>query len=202
MLDLTTPLNDADFDRLDRLLQRANPDGAMNVSEMDGFFCASVCGPGQKSLTSYFDYVLGSDLDDSRAFRSVLGEAEQIATLLTRHWNTIAATLMAGKPHIPIFDLDADGQPVGYDWADGFAEGMNLEKSKWNRLIRDKRSAFLVAPIMFILADADPDLAPELALDEVSAEKRLEIMAGVVHCLGHLFQHFHGSTKTGSGKMP
>jgi len=201
MLDLTTPLTDADFDRLNRLLLRANPDGAMSVSEMDGFFCAAVCGPGKESLPFYFDYVLGPASNERGAFHSVLGEAGQIGTLLMRHWNTIAATLLAGKPYAPLFDLDDDGQPVGYDWAEGFAEGMRLEKAGWNRMVRDRRTQLLVAPIMFILAEEFPYLAPGVPIGELSPEKRIEIIAATMHCLTQLFQYFHRGAKTGSGKM-
>ena len=197
MSNLTTPLTEADFDRLELLLSRVNPD-AMTVDELDGFFCALVCGPSMDPVSEYFPDVLGQDLDHDSA-RYSLVDPEELSTLLYRHWNEIAAAMLADKPYVPLFTQEEPGNPVGHNWARGFVQGMDLDPEEWDLLTGDKHNWTLVAPVMLLLADSDPELAPELKRPVDTPERRMEVLAAAAVSLSLIFRHFHPAPgKSGS----
>jgi uncharacterized protein len=189
---LTTPLAEADYARLELLLRRVNPD-AMGLEELDGFFCALVCGPSKEPMTVYFPDVLGLDLNDDRAGYSLV-DPQELSTLLVRLWNEIAATQLAGKPYIPLFSNDAEGNPDGHDWAAGFAEGMDMDPEDWDRMIKNKDHWVTVAPMMFLLAEYDPDLPDDMKVPPFPQEKRIELLGTTSACLSQIFMFFHGDS--------
>jgi len=194
--DLTKPLTEADLDRLDLLLDRVNSD-AMALEELDGFFCALVCGPAADPVSSYFPDVLGQDPDGTAGYSLV--DPLELSTLLYRYWNQIAATMMSGEHYLPHFSTEDPDNPDGHAWARGFVQGMDLDPEEWDRVAKDKDNWVLMAPIMLLLADADPELSAELKVRVDTPDRRLEVLAATAAALSMIFQHFHpDSAKRGS----
>jgi len=197
---LTTPLAEADLDRLELLLERVNPD-SMTVDELDGFFCALVCGPGRQPVNKYFPDVLGQDLDHD-SFRYSMVDPVELSTLLYRHWNEIAAAMLADKVYVPLFEQEEPGNPIGHNWARGFVHGMDFDSEAWDTLAKDKHDWALLAPMMLLLADSDPELAPELKRPVDTPEKRMDVLAATAASLSLLFRRFHpGSAKSPSQRQ-
>jgi uncharacterized protein len=173
--NLLQPLTDADIDQLDLLLSRVSPE-AMAVDELDGFFCALVCGPSDEPLEVYFLDAVGVDLQDEKAVGPLV-DPRELLTLLHRRWNEIAAELLTDKPHIPLFATDPEGHPDGHDWAAGFAQGMDWDSEEWDRLVKDKSHWMDVAPIMLLLAVDDPEMVSELGICQPQPEDQLQFLA-------------------------
>jgi uncharacterized protein len=184
----TTPLSEADFEQLDKLLSRISPD-SMSMPELDGFFCALVCGPATEPLSEFIPEVLRMAPDATVRFSFV--DPEELRALLERHWNMIAAKLMEDKPYIPFFVKDEEGNVDGQEWAEGFALGMHQHPAEWRRLSKNKEHWHLLAPVTAILAEGDPELAPEMKEHLPPPEERMELLAVVVASLIHIFRFFH-----------
>lgn len=189
MSDLTAPLTEDDFERLELLLKRSGP-GAMTVDELDGFFCALVCGPSADPVSEYFPDVLGRDLDGEGS-RYSLVDPEELSALLYRRWNEIAGAMLADQPYVPIFSQEEPDNPVGHNWVRGFMHAMNYDEEEWDLLTRDKHNWTFMAPVMLLLADSNPELAPELKNRVDTPEKRMEVFAATAVSLGLIFRHFH-----------
>src|ERR1035441_7463834 len=90
---LTQPLTNAELDRLDHFLRSVNPGEGMSLEELDGFFCALISSPEVVPPSEYMPHIFGGELAQGRGV-STIEEAQELLNLLTRHWNTIAATLL------------------------------------------------------------------------------------------------------------
>src|SRR5271168_3344332 len=117
------PLNDAELDRLGDFLESCKGAKAMNVEALDGFFAALIAGPETVMPSEYNREVFGGEMSDACEFSS-LDEAKEILGLLTRHWNTIAATLLKDEVYLPLLLKDESGIARGNDWTRGFMRGM------------------------------------------------------------------------------
>ncbi len=188
MNHLTTPLTDADFEQLNLLLERVNPD-SMSVPELDGFFCALISGPCTEPLSEFIPEILR--MAPGATVRYSFVDPEELRTLLERHWNTIAAKLMADQPYIPFFVADEEGNMDGQEWAAGFMLGTNQHPAAWKRLIDNRVHWHFLAPITVILSEADPELAAELKPHLPMPEERLQLFAAAVASVLEIFRFFH-----------
>jgi yecA family protein len=64
-------LTDAELDRLEDFLHLSNPGEAMSVEELDGFFCALICGPELVPPSQYLPMVFGGELGQGRGFKTI-----------------------------------------------------------------------------------------------------------------------------------
>jgi uncharacterized protein len=69
--------------------------------------------------------VFGGEVPDACEVGS-LDEANEILGLMTRHWNTIAGTLLKDEVYVPLLLEDEIGMAHGNDWARGFMRGMHM----------------------------------------------------------------------------
>ena len=99
MKNLFNSLNEAEIDRLDRFLldcidEDADTDGkdegVLDISELDGFFTALVSGPVMIQPSRWLPVVWG---DFEPTWEST-EDFEDVISLMIRHMNGIAATLM------------------------------------------------------------------------------------------------------------
>jgi uncharacterized protein len=190
--DLMTSLTEADIARLKVLLRRVSPN-AMALDALDGFFCALVCGPGKEPARADFSDVLGADLDDEDSASCDLVDAKELSMLMLRHWNVIAAAMLAGKPYVPLFALDDEGYPDGGDWAMGFQQGMNRNPAEWDRLTKDKDDWIAKASMRLLLEQYPLAVSGfnVVQIPPISPEKRMELLTLSSGCLSHIFQYFH-----------
>jgi uncharacterized protein len=183
---LTQPLTVAELERLENFLYRVNPDEAMTLEEMDGFFCALICSPENVPPSEYLPHVWGGEQVQEGAFKSV-EEAQGILTLFSRHWNTIAATLLRDEPYPVLMGEDEDGKMTGQEWALGFQQGMFLRQKAWERLANDGKLGAALLPVI-VLAEDDEH---QLTADPVTQEERdamLDVLADTVLIIYRYFR--------------
>jgi ABC-type transporter Mla MlaB component len=97
------PLSKSELEALDVfLISGATPNACMNMEELDGFFAALICGPEMVMPSEYLPIVWGQENEEDGLVFESEAQAQQIFSLLTRHWNTIATTLDAGETYEPL----------------------------------------------------------------------------------------------------
>ncbi len=153
---LRQPLTDDEIEELGNFLLDANHGNAMTIDELDGFFCALICGPEVVPPSEYMPVVWRGQTELSGIFASV-EEANHFLSSMMRLWNTIAGTLAEGEPYKPlIFDEDLDGVASATRWAVGFQQGMALRADAWAPLIRDQKASILLMPFLELAGDDGP----------------------------------------------
>jgi uncharacterized protein len=155
-LALGQPLNEDEIEVLGNFLLNANDGNAMTIDELDGFFCALICGPEVVLPSEYMSAIWRGKTDLSGIFASA-EEANHFLSLMMRLWNTIAGTLSAGEPYkVLIFDDDLDGVGSATRWAVGFQEGIALRADGWKPLIQDNKLSMLLMPVIELAGDDGP----------------------------------------------
>lgn len=176
------PLSDTEIDRLGEFLARKRGH-AMNLEELDGFFVALVCGPEAVLPSEYLPLVWGGE----SAFDSV-EEAQEIANLVMRHWNTIAGTLYKGDMYFPLLLEGEDGVARANDWAKGFVRGMHLRHDAWGMLVNDDRHGGSLVPILALYHEHDPD--PKLRPKPFTPEQREKLFADLTAGIVLTYRYF------------
>ncbi len=174
MADLTQPLTDAEIERLDDFLYSVNPDEGMSIEELDGFFCALICSPELVLPSEYMPHLWGGKTAQP-AFKSA-EEAREITTLITRHWNTIAATLHQDEPYPAVLNEYEDSDETGQEWALGFIQGMQLREKSWQRLVNDEEMGPILLPVMVLVQD-DEDSLPSESVTQDERNSALDVLA-------------------------
>jgi hypothetical protein len=91
---IAQPLSDAEFEKLQEVLQRFGKKRAMNLEQLDGFLAALICGPDDVPPSDYLPVIWGGEMinEDDFASQPIF---QQFVSLLIRHRNAIAHTLSA-----------------------------------------------------------------------------------------------------------
>lgn len=140
MTDLFALLSDAEFDYLDRfLLDRLDEDddtegkdeGVLDVSELDGLLTAIVSGPVMIPPSRWLPAIWGDfePVWDSQA------DFEKVLSMLMRHMNAIAATLLEQPEDFePIFlerEVEGKTYTIVDEWCEGYRRGVGLAPEQW-----------------------------------------------------------------------
>ena len=141
MKNLFDPLNDEEIDQLDRcLLDRVDDDadtegkdeGLLGISDLDGFFTALVSGPVVILPSRWLPAVWG----DFEPVWETTKDFEHVISLMMRHMNGIAATLMEQPQDFePIFlEREVEGKmyTIVDEWCEGYMQGVALAADSWN----------------------------------------------------------------------
>lgn len=141
MKELTTPLTDNEYDRLDRfLLDRIDEEadtqdkdeGVLDISELDGLFTALVSGPISALPSQWLPVVWG----DFEPVWDSQEEFEEIFSLMIRHMNVIAHILMEYPQEFePMFlgrEVEGNAYTIVDEWCDGYVRGVELLQDDWN----------------------------------------------------------------------
>ena len=134
------PLSADEIDELDRFLVEELD--TMDISTLDGFFTALLCGPKMFMPGEWMPWVW--DPENGRAppeFKDER-EARRIMGLLTRHMNDVAMTLHdAPDTYHPLLMeyFDDDDETTGsalslHEWSWGFLMGVDLDRDGWQPL--------------------------------------------------------------------
>jgi uncharacterized protein len=153
--DLYTILSDAELDKLDQfLLYRVDEDavtegldeGILDVSELDGFLTAIVSGPKMIPPSQWLPAVWG---DFEPTWESE-HDLKEILTLLMRHMNDIAATLMEHPEDFePIYlerEVKGKTHTVVDEWCEGYRRGVALTQDLW--IAGGREMTTLLTPIL------------------------------------------------------
>ena len=187
------PLTDAEIDRLGDFLKGCKGGKAMNVEQLDGFFAALIAGPETVMPSEYNRELFGGETPEF----SSLEEAKDILGLLTRHWNTIAGTLLKGEPYVPLLLEDENGVAHSNDWARGFMRGMNMRHDGWAELVNDDEHGGCLIPMMMLCHEHDED--PEMRPKPISTEKREEVIAHMAAGLLGAYRYFRAQRRISPG---
>lgn len=191
--DLRRPLDDAELDRLESLLD-AFPE-AMDIEMLDGFFTALVCSPKLVMPSEYMPHVLGGDGDG--VFKD-MAEVQEFYGLVGRHWNTVSALLHEEGACEPLF-IEYDDGLHGNSWALGFLHGMALGGEAWEELLEDEAQGDMLIPILALAHEADPD--PETRPEPIPEEDKVILFDAIAAIVPHLFEHF-APYRRGAGGGP
>jgi uncharacterized protein len=161
------PLDDAELDALDGLLQALPGDAVMNVEALDGYLSALVAGPpGLAALRSadWLPTVWGGDGEGSAPFASQK-QRKRAAVLVLRHLHAVRRQLH-GDPAAwqPVFSIAEAGDREwvdAEDWCAGFLQATALAPDAWGALFDDVRLGPALLPVALLgmddsgLSDAD-----------------------------------------------
>jgi len=155
MKDLSTLPSDAELERLDRfLLDRIDDDadaeskdeGVLDISELDGLLTAIVSSPVVIQPSRWLPAVWG-DFEPVWESEQDFGD---MLSLIMRHMNGIAATLMEQPDDFePIFlEHEAEGKTytIVDEWCEGYMRGVALAADQWDAGGREM--TILLTPIL------------------------------------------------------
>jgi len=140
--DPYAPLTETELQQLDEyLLNRIDDDaqtdgkdeGILDVSELDGLFTAIVSGPSFITPSQWLPVIWGDFEPEWRDER----EFKQIFTLLGRHLNGIADTLMEQPEYFePMFlerTVEGKTYTIVEEWCRGYMRGVSLALEQWDQ---------------------------------------------------------------------
>jgi len=145
------PLSEAEFDRLEEILQQDEERG-LPVEGVDGFFAALACSPVRAKATEWMPIVWGGAAPEWKT----TDEAQEAIGLLMRMWNQVTQSIKDGS-YTPLMSAgtDEDGNEVmlPHVWCMGFLEGMRVHQEHWFNENDDDLQE-LVLPIGMVAMDA------------------------------------------------
>ena len=137
------PLTDEEIQELDKfLLDAEGIEESMEISTLDGFLTAIVCGPKTIMPSEWMRWVWDMESgEDAPEFKDQ-AQAQRILGLLMRHMNDIARTLhQAPDQYEPLLmenPNDGDPIPIMDEWCSGFMKGVQLDQDGWLPVIVGK----------------------------------------------------------------
>ncbi len=165
----SAPLDDAELDALDTLLQSLPADNAMNIEALDGYLTALAVGPWKAFPRSavWIPAVWGGDGEGPLPFASEK-QRKRTVLLVLRHLHAVDVALRGApeqwEPVVSVAETD-DGELVdAEDWCAGFLEAVALDPAAWEPHFEGPR----LQPIVALGAEgSSPDL-DEARRDELS----------------------------------
>lgn len=175
MNKLSTSLDQQELEWLDvfileRLDENTNTEGkdegVLDVSELDGFFTAIISGPVMIPPSIWLPAVWG----DFEPVWDNEQEVERVLSLMMRHMNDIATTLIEQSQYYePIFmqrKVKGKTYTIVDEWCEGYKRGMGLTFDQWDTNGLDMK--ILLAPIMAFTGEQAMQLADKF--NEVEIE--------------------------------
>lgn len=153
--DLSVPLSDPEYEELESfLLSLEIEEAVLNMSELDGFITAIVSGPELILPSEWLPVVLGGE-DSAPAIENP-EDFSRLASLMMRHFNTTAATLMeepqAFEPCFMESLVEGKSFLVVDDWCIGYMKGVMLRPEPWRN--NDVDMVEILSPIpLFTTSD-------------------------------------------------
>ena len=155
--DPMQPLDDDEIETLELFLQTLEADTAViGISELDGYLTAIVSGPNVVPPTQWINAIWG---DDEGPVWESTEQAEEIISMIIRHMNSIAGTLMdAPEDFDPIYMEDEfeDEPYLNVDeWCQGYLKGIQQDPEGWQQI--DEEMEQTLAPILVFGLDTGLD---------------------------------------------
>lgn len=179
-------LHPAELEFFDAFLERLK--GPIRSFEaLDGLFCALICAPRAVLPAQYIDLIMGS----GGAFENE-AQAHKVTDLMIRHFNSIVdqlqSTYRTDDIYVPALIIDENGTPDGREWASGFMVGMNLSAEGWPALMADTTLNQMIAPMVKLTAEQDPD--PAQHSPDLAPENREDLLEDMFVGLSDIYAHF------------
>ena len=130
------PLTDEEIEELDQFLVNAEGiEKSMNISMLDGFLTAIVCGPKTIMPSEWLRWVWDMENGDETPEFKDHAQAQRILGLLMRHMNDIAETLQRAPEHYEplLMENPNNGDPIPIidEWCSGFMKALHLDADGW-----------------------------------------------------------------------
>ena len=137
------PLTDEELQELDHFLMDAEGlEESMDISTLDGFLTAIVCGPKTIMPSEWMRWVWDMEGGEDAPEFEDQAQAQRILGFLMRHMNDIAQTLnQASEQYEPLLMENPNGGdpiPILDEWCSGFMKGVNLDSEGWLPVIAGK----------------------------------------------------------------
>ena len=137
------PLTDDEIKEIDQfLLDAEGIEESMDISTLDGFLTAIVCGPKTIMPGEWMRWVWDMERgEDAPEFKD-LSQAQRILGFLIRHMNDIAQSLTREpEQYEPLLMENPNGGdpiPILDEWCSGFMKGVQLDSEGWLPVIAGK----------------------------------------------------------------
>ncbi|CAD5374352.1 conserved hypothetical protein [Rubrivivax sp. A210] len=176
-----TPLDAAEIDGLDRLLQNLPADGVMSLDGVDGYLSALQVGPPRLLATlataDWLPAVWGSDGEDGNEAAAPFASKRQrkaTVVLLLRHLRHLGEqftrTPEAWEPIFSIAEAGTREFADARDWCAGFLQAVDLMPEAWGGAWDDAA----LAPLLHLGGGLDGvDLTATEDLDDAETVDRL-----------------------------
>lgn len=177
-----TPLSPEELERLGDLMAARGGEQTMSIPQLDGFLTALIAGPDVVMPSEYLSAVWGGGHEPE--FES-LEEAQELMSLLMRHWNGIVGELEEHGVYEMLLDEPDERGVPGRRWARGFMQGVHLRRQGWRELLTDENEGQLLA-IALVAGEVDSGFPREVLSPEKADELVVLMGAGV----GRANRHF------------
>jgi uncharacterized protein len=185
------PLAEADYDRLDALLDALGNGDAMIVEELDGFLVALACGAEEVPPEEYLPEILGLP-DDAEGPGNAPAE---LLELVERHRAQVEAAL-AAQAFAPVLAYDEHGQPDGVAWAVGFLRGVEMRPEGWEAMLEEDEFADALDAVESLAATLDDD-APA-ATRKLGRRERDALIDQMIADVADIHEFFRPFRKAGT----
>jgi len=137
------PLTDEEIEELDQFLLNAEGiEESMDISTLDGFLTAIVCGPKTIMPSEWMRWVWDMENGEDAPEFENQAQAQRTLGLLMRHMNDIARTLHTSpEQYEPLLMENPNGGdpiPILDEWCSGFMKGVQLDSDGWLPVIAGK----------------------------------------------------------------
>ncbi len=180
-------VRDADLDFLAEFLASdLAPEGAMDISELDGFLTGIAVAPTGAVPEGWLDVAFG-DGDGRGEEDPRLVRAKEIA--LARFAQIRDELGTRPEALAPILWADEEGEPDAGPWARGFVEAMQFEPEAWTPVFEDEEG--MVALTTILLAASGGELPEGVAVEDEAALMELvaeaaDLLAPCAAAIGRL----------------
>lgn len=186
------PLTDEELERLGAFLRGLRNPGRLTLEGLDGLFCALIAGPDLVLPSEYLPVVWGGEFADEDAFESE-AEANELLSLMMRHWNAIVDEYETHRVYVPLFDAPDERGVPGRQWARGFMRGVALRRRSWAPMFTDENEGQLMT-IALVAGEVDPAF-PSEPLPAEKAEKLESLMGAGA---GRAYHRFAAQRRAGA----
>ena len=163
----------------------------MSLGELDGFFCAFICGPDLVAPPSeYLPHVFGGEPIQGSGFKTV-EEAPGMLNAARSALEHYCRNASAGRAVPSLIAEYDDAKVTGQEWALGFQQGMYLRRKAWERLAKDEELGAALLPVIVLAEDDGHRLTSDPVMPE-EREAMLDVLAASVLII---YRYFRGQLK-------
>jgi uncharacterized protein len=183
MSGMEIPVAGVGFEALDAFLSSNDaPPESMQLSDLDGFLTGIAIGPELVMPSEWLPVVWGGEqpvFADGDQAQAVLG------AIMSRY-NEILRQVEEGSFE-PILWIAPDETVIAADWAEGFALAIGLRPEAWEPLLKSKRHAPFLLPILGLGLCGDQNGESALGLNpDAEDELAREALDMIPACVGEI----------------
>lgn len=156
---------------------------AMHFEQLDGFFCALICGPTLVPAREYLPYIFGGQMPNFETEE----KAQEIMSALAEHWKFIGDSLAEETPYYPFLYADEEEKCAANDWADAFMFGVQLRQQDWQPLYDDTTRSEWISPIIQLRNELHESEDGKTLI--IPSEDREQFLSDIVQNMIELFNY-------------